>query len=84
MENKSANVQPTTTTQTDANADVVVKCKKQHKCDYCGGQINVGEMAMYFEGRVAKYNKDNKQVGVDFWKSWLHVEMGICRANGAD
>ena len=65
-------------------ADGLIKCRKPHKCDYCEAQINAGEMAIYCEGKTARYDKDDKQIGIHFWKSWLHDDIETCRKNGAD
>ena len=63
-------------------ADNVVKCRKPHKCDYCDEIINAGELAEYCEGKTAKYDKDDKQIGIHFWKSWIHHNNPKCLSSG--
>jgi hypothetical protein len=67
-----------------AYVDCIVKCRKPHKCDYCDTIITVGEMAIYCEGKTARYDKDDKQNGIHFWKSWVHADIEVCQKNGAD
>lgn len=87
MKNKTSN---TTELGNNANlllataADGLIKCRKPHKCDYCDTIINAGEMAIYCEGKTARYDKDDKQNGIHFWKSWVHADIEVCQKNGAD
>ncbi len=55
----------------------IVKTRKPHNCGYCGLPIPVGSKCVYTEGREPRYDGawgDEEQVGIEYWKAYLHPE----------
>lgn len=51
----------------------IVKCRKEHDCDLCEEKIKKGETASYSQGKGAKFDEEDRQVGVEYWKSYIHA-----------
>ena len=62
----------------------ILKTRKEHKCCYCNGIINKGELADVYKGRQGKFDKDDKQIGIEYYKCYLHFDINECRKNGAE
>ncbi len=58
----------------------MIKCHKPHKCDYCGHEIQKGEQARYYEGRAPRYDDNDNQVGISYYRGWLCADYGECEA----
>lgn len=52
---------------------MLVKCRKQHKCDNCGLIIKIGEYADFYTGKNPVFDKTDKdkQVGIKYYKEYL-------------
>jgi len=59
----------------------IVKIRKPRKCPFCEGMMNVGEMAAYYEERYPKYNDDDIQIGIEYFKGWYHANIDMCEKN---
>lgn len=61
----------------------IVTTRKVHSCDCCGAEIEKGTEARYYQVRVPKYdndfcNEDERQIGVEYFKGYLHADSNIC------
>lgn len=61
-----------------------VKVRKEHECAFCGGIIRIGEMADFESGKSARFDKDDNQIGIRYWKCYLHIGWDKCRDEGYD
>lgn len=62
----------------------LVKTRKEHLCDFCGGVINKGDFAVFSSRRYGKFNKEDKQIGIEYWKSYTHNDTKECIKNGSE
>jgi hypothetical protein len=53
--------------------DKTVTIRKDHVCGACNGIIKKGEKAKYYEGREPRIDANDEQIGIQYWKIWLHV-----------
>jgi|ETNvirome_6_1000_1030641.scaffolds.fasta_scaffold00690_6 hypothetical protein len=45
-----------------------VKVRKEHKCTYCERTIKKGELAGFISGRLPRYDEDENQIGIEYFK----------------
>jgi hypothetical protein len=57
-----------------------VKTRANHPCGICGHLIKIGDLAEYMEGKNPKFDKDDNQIGIEFYKVWLHEGANKCEA----
>lgn len=61
-----------------------IKVRKDHICDNCNGIIKKGELAVFQSGRYPRYKVgicDEEQIGIEYWKSYIHEDTKICDEN---
>ena len=49
-----------------------IKARKEWICDKCGGVIHKGEVYCLEESRFPKYDDNDNQIGVEFYKHRYH------------
>lgn len=59
-----------------------VKTRKVHDCSFCGRQIPVGEDARFWEGRVPRYDDNDRQIGIEYIRDWLCSDYDACFGRG--
>ena len=63
-----------------------IKVRKAHKCDHCNIIIKKGELAIFQSGRAPVYKeapigdpwRDGQQIGIEYWKSYIHEDSSVC------
>jgi len=60
--------------------DNIVKTRKEHPYEICGFPIEVGSLAEYIEGKCAKYDTEDRQIGIEYFKMWIHKEAIQCKS----
>jgi len=58
--------------------EAIVKTRKEHKCCYCNGTIKIGEWATVYSGRQPRFDKNENQVGIEYFKIYLHIDIEKC------
>jgi hypothetical protein len=48
----------------------IIKIKKDRKCSCCGKQRLKGDVMFYYEGKHPKFDDDDKQIGIQYYKDW--------------
>jgi hypothetical protein len=48
--------------------------RKNHKCTFCERTILKGSACMFDKGKAPRYDNDDNQIGIEFWKAWLCLE----------
>lgn len=56
--------------------EVIVR--KDHNCAYCNSLIKKGETANYMEVRGPRYDVDDFQIGIHFYKEWYCIDKEKC------
>lgn len=51
-------------------AEVITR--KAHDCSFCGEVIPKGSKALFYEGKTGRFDENDNQIGVEFYKNWLH------------
>jgi hypothetical protein len=46
--------------------------RKDHPCNACDGTIKKGEKAIFYEGKGPRFDDNDKQIGIEYWKVWMH------------
>lgn len=54
--------------------DKIVKTRKDHTCDMCNEIIPKAKKAMFYSGRSPKYDNNEKQIGIEYFKGYFHLE----------
>lgn len=60
--------------------DKIVKTRQEHPCEICGFTIEAGSLAEYMEGRSAKYDLQDRQIGIEYFKLWIHKDASECKS----
>ena len=50
-----------------------VYTSKEHICCTCGCIIPKQSYVMFFESRQPKFDKQDNQIGIDYFKIWYHL-----------
>lgn len=54
--------------------DKIIKCRNPKQSDCCGRIIEKGEMYNKFTLRIPKFNSDNIQIGVEYFKMQICID----------
>ena len=52
--------------------------RKDHPCSYCEKIIKKGEKAFFYTGRTPTYDEDDNQIGIEYFKEWVHADSKVC------
>jgi hypothetical protein len=56
----------------------IIKTRKDRLCDACGENIKKGEFCYFESFRVPRYDKNDKQIGVEYIKTYMHLDTYFC------
>ena len=55
-----------------------VTTRKPHKCANCGIEIPAGSRVRFYERRGPRYDKNDKQIGIEYWREWMCADYEAC------
>lgn len=50
----------------------IVRPVEDRVCQICGKQINKGDEAEYFSFKTGRFDANERQIGIQFYRFWIH------------
>lgn len=60
--------------------DKTVKTRKEHKCEQCNQTILKGEYATFYSVKTPKFDSNDIQIGIEYFKGYLHLPELECES----